>query len=68
MMYTGAKKHFTYNTAVYTNTDGIIIEMSRSSVGATDDITLLREDPMPFGKWAESMKGASTPYEGRIRL
>ena len=67
MMYTGAKKRFTYNTAVYTNTDGIIIGMSRSSVGATGDITLLREDPMPFGKWAESMKGASTPYEGRIR-
>ena len=68
MIYSGKKKRFTYNTAVYTNTDGIIIGMSRSSVGSTGDITLLREDPMPFGKWAESMKDASTPNEDRIRL
>ena len=68
MIYSGKKKRFTYNTAVYANADGIIIEMSRSSVGSTGDITLLREDPMPFGKWAESMKDASTPNEDRIRL
>ena len=56
MMYSGKKKRFTCNTAVYANANGIIIGMSRSSVGSTGDITLLREDPMPFGKWAESMR------------
>ena len=51
MMYSGKKKCFTYNTAVYTNADGTIIGMSKSSVGSTGDITLLRESPMPFGRW-----------------
>ena len=55
MIYSGKKKRFTYNTNVYTNADGVVIGISRSSVGSTGDITLLREDPMPFGKWAESM-------------
>ena len=35
-------------------------------MGSTNDITLLKESPMPFGKWAESMKDASTPEEDRI--
>ena len=37
-------------------------------MGSTNDITLLREEPMSFDKWAESMKDGSTPKEGRIRL
>ena len=68
MMYSGKKKRFTYNTAVYTNAGGVIIGMSKSSVGSTGDITLLREDPMPFGRWVESMRDASTPEEDRIRV
>ncbi len=68
MMYSGKKKRFTYNTTVFTNTDGVIIGMPRSSVGSTGDIMLLREDPMPFGKWAESMHDGSTPEEDRIRV
>ena len=31
-------------------------------------MTLLREDPMSFGKWAESMRDGSTPEEDGIRL
>ena len=68
MVYSGKKKRFTYNTNVYTNADGVVIGISRSSVGSTGDITLLREDPMPFGKWAESMRDGSTPEEDRIRV
>ena len=68
MIYSGKKKRFTYNTNVYTNADGVVIGISRSSVGSTGDITLLREDPMPFGKWAESMRDGSTPEEDRIRI
>ena len=64
MMYSGKKKRFTYNT----NADGVIIGISRSSVGSTGDITLLMEDPMPFGKWAESMRDGATPEEDRIRI
>ena len=68
MMYSGKKKRFTYNTTVCTNADGVVIGISKSSVGSTGDITLLREDPMPFGKWAESMHEASTPDQDRIRV
>ena len=68
MMYSGKKKRFTYNTAVYTNADGVIIKISKSSVGSTGDITLLREDPMPFGRWAEFMRDSSTPEKDRIRV
>ena len=42
MTYSGKKKQFTYNTNIYTNTDGVVIGMSRSSVGSTGGITLLR--------------------------
>ena len=68
MIYSGKKKRFTYNTNVYTNADGVVIGISRSSVGSTGDITLLREDPMPFGRWTESMRDGSTPEEDRIRV
>ena len=68
MIYSGKKKRFTYNTNVYTNADGVVIGISRSSVGSTGDITLLREDPMPFGRWVESMRDSSTPEEDRIRI
>ena len=68
MRYSGKKKMFTNNTNVYTNADGIIIGISKSSVGSTSDITLLREDPMPFGKWEESMHDESLPEEDRIRI
>ena len=68
MIYSGKKKRFTYNTNVYTNADGVVIGISRSSVGSTGDITLPREDPMPFGRWTESMRDGSTPEEDRIRV
>ena len=68
MRYSGKKKTFTNNINVYTNTGGVIIGISKSSVGSTGDITLLREDPMPFGKWTESMRDEATPKEDRIRI
>ena len=68
MRYSGKKKRFTNNTNICINTEGVIIGISKSMVGSTHDITLLKESPMPFGKWTESMKDASTPKEDRIRL
>ena len=68
MIYSGKKKRFAYSTNAYTNADGAVVGISRSSVGSTGDITLLREDPMPFGRWAESMRDGSTPEEDRIRV
>ena len=68
MRYSGKKKQFTNNTNIYINADGVIIGMSKSFVGSTGDIMLLREDPMPFGRWAESMHEGSIPEEDRIRV
>ena len=67
MRYSGKKKRFTNNTNICINTEGVIIGISKSTVGSTNDITLLKESPMPFGKWTKSMKDASTPEEDRIR-
>ena len=66
--YSGKKKTFTNNTSVYANADGVIIGISKSSAGSTGDITLLREDPIPFGRWAESMRDEATPKEDKIRI
>ena len=68
MRYSGKKKRFTNNTNIYINADRVIIGMSKSFVGSTGDIMLLREDPMPFGRWAESMHEGSIPEEDRIRI
>ena len=68
MRFSGKKKQFTNNTNIYINADGVIIGMSKSFVGSTGDIMLLREDPMPFGRWAESMHDGSIPEKGRIRV
>ncbi len=67
MRYSGKKKRFTNNTHICINAEEVIIAISKSTVGSTHDITLLKESPMPFGKWTESMKDASTPEEDRIR-
>ena len=61
MVYSGKKKCFAYNTAVHTNTDRVIIEMSKSPVGSTGDITLFREDPMSSGKWTSPY--ATPPHQ-----
>ena len=68
MKYSGKKKRFTNNTNVYTNRDGVIIGISESTVGSVGDITLLRERPMPFGRWEEAMHDADRPEEGRNRI
>ncbi len=68
MRYSGKKKQFTNNTNVYANAEGVIVGISKSTVGSTGDITLLREDPMPFGRWEESMHDGSLPEEDRIRI
>ena len=50
MAYSGKKKRFTNNTNVYTNRDGVVIGISKCTVGSVGDITLLKERPMPFGR------------------
>ena len=66
MMYSGKKKKFTLNTTVCINENGVIVAISGSTVGSVHDITLLRESPLPFGKWWDRMCDENTPEEDRI--
>ena len=68
MTYSGKKKRFTNNTNVYTNRDGVVIGISKCTVGSVGDITLLKERPMPFGRWEEAMHEADRPEGDRNRL
>ena len=68
MAYSGKKKRFTNNTNVYTNRDGVVIGISKCTVGSVGDITLLKERPMPFGRWEEAMHEADRPEGDRNRL
>ena len=65
MGYSGKKKKFTNNTNVYANRDGVVIGISKSTVGSVGDITLLKERPMPFGKWEEAMHDPDLPESDR---
>ena len=65
MKYSGKKKKFTNNTNVYTNRNGVVIGISKSTVGSVGDITLLKERPMPFGKWEKAMHDPDLPESDR---
>ncbi len=65
MKYSGKKKKFTNNTNVYTNRDGVVIGISKNTVGSVGDITLLKERPMPFGKWEKAMHDPDLPESDR---
>ena len=67
MKYSGKKKKFT-NTNVYANENGVIIGISKSTVGSVGDITLLKERPMPFGRWEEAMHDPDLPEAQRCHV
>ena len=50
---------------MYTNRDGAVIGISKSTVGSVGDITLPKERPMPFGKWEEAMHDPDLPESDR---
>ncbi len=68
MKYSGKKKKFTNNTNVYANENGVIIGISKSTVGSVGDITLLKERPMPFGRWEEAMHDPDLPEAERCHV
>ena len=68
MKYSDKKRRFTSNTNVYTNRDGVITGISESTVGSLGDTTLLRERPMPFGRWEEAMHGQDRPEGEKNRV
>ena len=60
-------KEFTYNTLVFTNTDGIIIGMGDTAIGGMSEYTLLR-DHLPFGRWSGQVKKVDLGDAKRIRM
>ncbi len=66
--YSGKKKRFTINTAITTNRAGLILAAGRSFEGGTHDLAMIREDPIDFGRWSESMYKKDTPEKDRIRV
>ena len=66
--YSGKKKRFTINTTITTNRAGLILAAGRSFEGGTHDLTMIREDPIDFGRWSKSMYKKDTPEKDRIRV
>ena len=66
--YSGKKKTHTYNTAVTSAKNNIILGVGSTVVGRTRDITLFREDPLPFGRQYEKMRDANTPKDERFAV
>ena len=48
--------------------NNIILGVGRTVVGKTHDIALLREDPLPFGRWYERMCNEDTPKDERFTV
>ena len=42
-----------------------MVHINESIVGSVGDITLLKERPMPFGKWEEAMHDPDLPESDR---
>ncbi len=67
--YSGKKKkRHTLNTTITTTTNNIILGLSDTIVGKTHDLTLLKEDPLPFGRWAKKMHDGDTPTKERFTV
>ena len=58
--YSGKKKTCTYNIHVTSAKNNIILGVGGTVVGKTYDITLLREDPLPFGRRYEKIHDEGT--------
>ncbi len=61
-----ARKRGIRSTQPVSATNNIILGIGSTVVGKTHDITLLREDPIPFGRWAEKMHDGSNPKSERF--
>ena len=64
----GKKKTRTYNTTATSAKNNIILGVGSTVVGKTHDITLFREDSLPFGRQYEKMRDANTPKDERFAV
>ena len=66
--YSGKKKTTTFNTAVYTTTNGVILGISDTEPGTAHDFTMFKESLPDMGIIGKSMLDADTPPEERLNL
>ncbi len=66
--YSGKKKRHTLNTTITTATNNIILGLGNTVVGKTHDLTLLKEDSLPFGRWAKKMHDGDAPAKEKFTV
>ena len=66
--YTGKKKNHTNNTTIISTTDNIIVGISKTAVGSTHDLKMIKEHSIPFGKWTGKMRDEDTPAKERFTM
>jgi hypothetical protein len=63
--YSGKKKAHTYNTNITISPNKVVIHISGTVPGSTNDLTLLRDSPPDFGSLTEAAADPDTPEDER---
>ena len=66
--YTGKKKNHTNNTTIISTTDNIIVGISKTAVGSTHDLKMIKEHSIPFGRWTRKMRDEDTPAKEKFTM
>ena len=66
--YTGKKKNHTNNTTIISTTDNIIVGISKTAVGSTHDLKMIKEHSIPFGRWTRKMRDKDTPAKEKFTM
>ena len=66
--YTGKKKNHTNSTTIISTTDNIIVGISKTAVGSTHDLKMIKEHSIPFGRWTRKMRDEDTPAKERFTM
>ena len=66
--YTGKKKNHTNNTTIISTTDNIIVGISKTAVGSTHDLKMIKEHSIPFGRWTGKMRDEDTPAKEKFTM
>ena len=66
--YTGKKKNHTNNTTIISTTDNIIVGISKTAVGSTHDLKMIKEHSIPFGRWTRKMRDEDTSAKEKFTM
>ena len=66
--YTGKKKNHTNNTTIISTTDNIIVGISKTAVGSTHDMKMIKEHSIPFGRWTGKMRDEDTHAKEKFTM